>query len=135
MHAERCASDDAKTTLAESRDGEIALDAAGFVEHLRVCQGPDGASHPVVGEGLQKVRCTSASHLDLRERSEIEHRRRLPASVVLDADRGRPQPARPTVRAQRLVAACAVRLEPVHSLPARFLTECRAELRQPRVHG
>ena len=57
----------------------------------------------------------------------------LAAGEVLGADRGRPEASRPAARAQRLVAARCIRLEPVRALPARLLAEGGAELLQPRV--
>src|SRR5207247_11251538 len=86
-------------------------------------------------EALEKVGGATAPDLDLRERCEIEDRRRTAACLVLDPDRGRPQPSRPAVRAHRLVAVRAVGLEPVHALPPGLLAEGGAEVLEARVHG
>src|SRR5215210_5586050 len=54
---------------------------------------------------------------------------------MLGADRGRPEPACPATRPQRLVSGGRVGLEPVCPLPARFLAEGCAELLEPWVRG
>ena len=73
--------------LAEPGDCEVALDAPALVEHLRVRQVADVAGDPVVGEALEKIRGAATAYLDLGERREVENRGRLPARLVLDADR------------------------------------------------
>jgi len=66
--------------------------------------------------------------LDFRERGLVEECRGLAAREMLSADAGDQWRPAHAARAQRLVAACGVRLEPVRALPARLLTERRAEL-------
>src|SRR5207237_8750546 len=125
--------DDAEPVVAEAGDGEVAFDAAVLVEQLGVGQGPDRACDTVVGKLLQEVRRAAAADLDLGERGEVEDRRRLAARTMLDSDRRRPQPPRPAAGPQRLVALCAVGLEPVDALPTRLLAERRSELFEARV--
>src|SRR5262249_2313844 len=119
--------------FGEPRDGEVALDAAARVQHLRVRDRADVARDAVVAEPLEERGCALAADLDLRERRLVEQRRRLAARTVLGADGRRPEPAGPAARPQRLVAVHRVRLEPVRALPARLLAEGRAELLQARV--
>ncbi len=124
---------DPEAILGEARDGEVALDPAARIEHLRVGHLPDVAGHTVRAEALEEI-CRSLSRdEDLRERALVEDRRRLATCEVLGADRRRPELARPPARPQRLVAARGVRLEPVRTLPAGLLPECGAELLQSLV--
>src|SRR4029077_5659976 len=131
--AECGAGDDAKPVLRQTGDGEVAFDAAAVVEHLGVGESPDRARDAIVREALQELRRAATADLDLGEGSEIKHRGRLAARSMLSLDRGRPQPAGPTPRPQRLVTAGGVRLEPVGPLPARFLAKRGAELLEAGV--
>ena len=133
VHPEGRPCDNAEAPLAQPRDREVALDAAAVVEHLRVGERADPSRHPVVGEAFEKLGRACAADLDLRERREIEDRGSFATGRVLDADGRRPQPAGPPVGAQRLVAMSAVRLEPVHALPARLLAKRRAHISQARI--
>src|SRR5258705_8249695 len=128
VHAEGGARNDPETVRRKASDGEVALDAAGFIQHLRVSQRADTASDAIVGEALEKFARASTPHLDLGERCEVEDGGRLAARVVLDPDRRRPQASGPTVWTQSLVAARPVGLEPVGPLPSGLLAERCAEL-------
>src|SRR5207302_11237224 len=125
--------DDAEAVLREACDGEVALDSAARIEHLRVRDGADVAGDPVVAQPLEEVGCLQARDLDLREGGLVEQRGRRAAGDVLGADRGRPEPAGPAPRPQRLVAVRRVRLEPVDTFPAGLLAEDRTELLRARV--
>src|SRR5205823_9391924 len=125
---ERGARDDPEPILGEPRDGEVAFDPAPPVQHLRVRDRADVAPNAVVAEVLEECSAAFAGDLDLRERRLIENGGCLATRAVLPADRRRPQPARPTARAQRLVPARRVGLEPVRTLPAGLLAERRSEL-------
>ncbi len=61
------AGDDAKPVLGRSGDGEVALDAAALVEHLRVGERADRTCDTIVREAFQELRRTAAANLDLRE--------------------------------------------------------------------
>ena len=130
---ERRAGDDAEAILRQPRHGEVALDPAPRVQHLRVGDRADLAGDVVVAEPLEQIRRALAGDLDLGERGLVEERSRLAAGAVLDADRRRPELARPPARAQPLLAARRVRLEPVRALPAGLLAERRTELLQARI--
>ena len=130
---ERRARHDAEPVLGKPCDGEVALDPATAVEHLGVGHAPDLAGDAVRAEPFEELGRPLARHVDLRERRLVEERRRLAAGDVLGADRRRPQLPRPAARAQRLVPAHRVRLEPVRTLPARLLAEHGPELHEPRV--
>ena len=127
------AGDDGEALLGEAGDGEVALDAAARVEHLRVGHPPDVARDLVVAQALEQRGRARAGHLELGERRLVEDRHPLAAGHVLGADRGRPVLARPAARPQRLVAALRVRLVPVHALPARLLAEGGIALAVPLV--
>ena len=133
--AERRAGDDREQLLVQARDGEVALDAAARIEHLRVGDPPGIARDAVVAQPLEQLRGARARHLELGERRLVEDRHALAARQVLGSDRGRPVLARPAAWAQRLVAACRVRLVPVHALPARLLPEGSVVLAVPAVRG
>src|SRR4029453_8063156 len=96
--AERGSCDDPEAVLGEARNGEVALDPAALIEHLRVGDGADIARDPVVAQVLQARRRAGADELDLRERGLVEQRRGLAAGAVLGADGGRPDLARPAAR-------------------------------------
>ena len=130
---ERRSGHDAKPVLGEARDGEVALDAATRIEHLRVRDAPHLSGEAVTAEALEERGGAFPDDVELRKRGLVEQRCGLAARAVLGTDRGRPELARPTPRAQRLVALSCVRLEPVGALPARLLPEDRAELAQSRV--
>ena len=117
--------DDPEAVFGEPGDGEVALDPAAAVQHLRVGDCADLARDPVVAEALEEVGGARAGHLDLRERRLVEERGGLADGAVLRLDRGRPVAPGPAPGPQRLVAAGRVRLEPVRALPARLLAERR----------
>ena len=94
--AEGGAGHDREQLLLHARDGEVALDAAAGVEHLRVGDLPDAARDAVVAQPLQVVGGARAGDLDLGEGGLVEERGALAAGDVLGADGRRPQPARPT---------------------------------------
>ena len=50
--AERCPGDDAEAVFGKARDGEIALDSAALIEHLRVGDRSDVARNLVVTQPL-----------------------------------------------------------------------------------
>ena len=133
--AEGGAGDDPERVLRQTGDGEVALDAAARVQHLRVRHLADLACDPVGAEALEEIGRALPGDENLRERALVEDRGRLAAGEVLGSDRGRPELPGPTARSQRLVAARGVRFEPVRALPARLLPEHRTELLQPRVRG
>ena len=118
---------DPEPIVGEPGDGEVALDSAARVQHRGVGDGAHVARDPVCAQPLEERSSALAGDLDLRERRLVEERRRLAAGDVLGADRGRPEPARPAARPQRLVSAGGVRLEPVRALPARLLAEGRTQ--------
>ena len=133
--AERGAGDDREALLLQPRDGEVALDPAAPVEHLRVGDLPDLARDAVVAQPLEELRRARPADLELGERGLVEQRRGLAAGAVLGADRRRPVHARPAARAQRLVARRLVGGVPVDALPAGLLAEHRAVALVPRVGG
>src|SRR5205085_11564515 len=92
--AERSPRDDAEAVVCDSRDREVALDAAARVEHLGVRDGTDGAGNAVVAQPLEELGRLLPGDLDLREGGLVEQRRRRTAGDVLGADGGRPEPAR-----------------------------------------
>src|SRR5262249_27221745 len=106
-----------------ARDGDVALDPAAAVEHLRVGDLPDVARDAVVTQPLEQLGRSRPGDLELRERRLIEEAGGLPGGAVLRLDPGRPQLSGPAVRAQRLVAGGGVGLVPVDALPARLLAE------------
>src|SRR3990170_8495667 len=95
--AEGRARHDPETVLCESSDGEVALDAAHRVEHLRVDHLPDLAGNAVRAHALEKLRSALSAHLELRERGLVEEGGRLAAPGVLRPDRRRPELAGPPV--------------------------------------
>ena len=96
--AEGGTGDDAEPVLGEAGDREVALDAAGLVQQLRIGESADGAGDPVVRESLEKGRGTRPADLELGEGAEIEESRRLPATAVLGLDRRRPEAPGPPPR-------------------------------------
>ena len=133
--AEGGAGDDREALLGQPRDGEVALDPAARVEHLRVGDAPALAGHAVVAQALQQRCGARAGDLQLGEGALVEQGGALAARGVLGLDRGRPVPAGPASRAQLLVARGGVRLVPVHPLPARLLAEHGPVLGVPAVRG
>ena len=88
-----------KLILRETRDREVALDAAARVQHLRVRHLSDIASDAVGAEPLEQRSGVMAGDEDLRERALVEDRRPLAARAVLGPDSGRPGfPAQPRGR-------------------------------------
>ena len=73
--AEGGAGDDREQLLAQARDGEVALDAAARIEHLRVGDPPGVARDAVVAQPLEQLRGARPGHLQLGERAT---RRRSP---------------------------------------------------------
>ena len=129
--AEGRAGDDREAILGEARDGEVALDPAAAVEHLRVGDLLRLAGHPVVAQALEELRRPGSLDLHLRERGLVEDRHALPRGLVLGADRRGPVLAGPAPRAQRLVSLRGVRLVPVDPLPTRLLAERCLALAMP----
>ena len=93
--AERRPGDDPEAILGEPRHGEVALDPATLVQHLRVRDRAHVAGDLVVAEVLEEVSRARAGDLDLGERRLVEQSGRLARRPVLGADRRRPEPARP----------------------------------------
>ena len=122
-----------KRSSAEARDGEVALDPAARVQHLRVGDRADVARNAVVAEALEEVGRALAHDVELGEGCLVEERRGLAAGAMLGADRGRPDLAPPSRAGATTRRRAGVRLEPVRALPAGLLAEGRAELRQARV--
>ena len=98
--AEGGARDDPKALVAEPRDREVALDSAARVQHRGVRDRADVTGDAVRAEVLEELGGSFAGHFDLRKRRLVEQRSGLAAGDVLGADRGRPQPSGPTVRAE-----------------------------------
>ena len=132
--AEGGAGDDREALLAEPRDGEVALDPAAAVEHLRVGDLADARGRRGCRRGLRGSSAApgpSISSLANEDSSKIATR--LAGGAVLGADRRRPVLPGPAARPQRLVARGGVRLVPVDPLPARFLAEGGVVLAVPGV--
>ena len=66
---------DSEAVLRETRDREVALDAAERIQHLRVRHLPDIASDAVGAEPLEQSSRAMAGDEDLRERALVEDRR------------------------------------------------------------
>ena len=131
--AERGARHDPEAIAGQTRHGEVALDAAARVQHLRVGHLADVARDAVRAEPLEESRSALPGHEDLRERALVEDRRGLTARPVLGPHGRRPELARPAARPQRLVPVRGIRLEPVRALPPGLLAERGSELLQPRI--
>ena len=129
------ARDDAEALFGEPSDREVALDPAALVEHLRVRDRTDIARDAVVAQPFEEPGRARSDDVELGEGRLVEEGSRFAAGTVLGADRRRPEPPCPAARAQRLVTAPRVRLEPVRALPAGLLAEDGAELLQPLVGG
>ncbi len=119
--------------LLQPRDGQIALDAAARVQHLRVDDRSGLARHVVRCHPLEEAGRVRAGDLDLREARLVEQRRAFAGGEVLGHDRRRPVFSRPSERPPVLVVGVLVRREPVRALPARLLAEHGAERPQARV--
>jgi hypothetical protein len=116
--AEAGARDDPEAVLRKPRDGQVRLDAATPVQHLRVGDAPDVARHLVRAQALEQGGGPGPGDLELGERALVEERDGLTTGPVLGADGGRPMAARPAARTQRFVAGGGVALIPVDPLPA-----------------
>ena len=110
------------------------------VEQLGVDDRSDRPVDVVAADPLEERQGTRARDLELRERRLVEQPRGRARRERLRRDRGRPVPAGPAARTQRLERRTAaeprvvrVRLEPVRPLPARLLAEHGPERRERLV--
>jgi len=85
--AERGSGHDLKQLFAQAADGEVALDPAPAVEHLRVGDRPDVAGDAVVAQRLQQTGGAGSGYLELGEGGLVEQPGRLPGGTVLNLDR------------------------------------------------
>ena len=131
--AHRCSGHDPEPLLAQPGDGEVALDPASPVQHLRVGDRPGRLADVVRTQVLQELESARTLDFELGEGALVEEAGALTGRACLGRDRRRPVLARPATRAQRLIAVLRVRLEPVGPLPARLLAEARAQLGQAAV--
>ena len=95
MLAEGRACNDQEAVDLETRDGEVALDAAARVEHGGIDDAPRRLVDIVVAKILQEGDGPVTAHLDLAERGLIEQPRALARAEMLDADGRRPVVSRP----------------------------------------
>src|SRR5207237_6728690 len=107
--AEGGAGDDEEPILAEPSHGEVALDPAVLVEHVRVGDATDGAVHVVGAQPLQESEGTRAADLDLGEARLVEERGGPAGGEALRTDGRRPVLAGPTARPEAGVTSCSVR--------------------------
>ena len=92
--AEGRARDDPEALLAEPRDGEVALDPAAAVQHLRVGDRADVAGDAVRAEPFEELGGALAGDLDLGEGALVEERGasrgRRACSAPIAGDQSRP---------------------------------------------
>ena len=84
--AESRAGNDLKAVSGQARDGQVALDAAVLVWHLRVGDGSDGLIHLVIRDVLQKRQRARTKHLYLAERGFVKHGYSLARGLVFGAN-------------------------------------------------
>ena len=125
-----------EAVLGQSRDGEVALDAAALREHRRVGDGADGPVHLVGRKTLQRRQRARSGELELGERRQVEQRGTFARGRVLGRYSrgpllGGPSLAGCSARAER-VQQRLVRGVPLGPLPAGGLEEDCAQPLLPR---
>ena len=133
MLAEGRPGDDQEPSRGEAGDGEIALDAAAFVQHRGVHDAAHRLVHIVGAHVLQKSRCPRTSNLDLAKRSLIKQPGALSGPEMLYADRRRPVMTLPSGRLVAVFRLLLIRDVPIRPLPTHLLTKGCPQLAQTVV--
>ena len=116
----RARHDEEESGFGKPRDGQVALDAAARVEHLRVDDLSGRDVHVVGAQSLQESQCVAALNPDLAEGGHVEHADAGAHGHVLVASIVEPVLPLPAIAVLALLPFAG---EPVGALPAGRLAE------------
>src|SRR4030042_610635 len=80
---EGCSRHKIKVIFSDSTDRKVALNSAPFVQHLGISDRANRSIHLVVGDSLEKGKCSRPFHLNLSERGLVNDPGLCPNGLVL----------------------------------------------------